>query len=1019
MCLATSFPSLSVELVIKIVLPAMFIMINILFSMNVRLKVQFEYISVKYFIMSKFIIPGLLLLISQSLFCQKALIILEKKELLTFPYGDPDPVPSLAQGKEEIYPYFSFNGYEVQGRMQSWDVVKLENDYIILWVLPGAGGKVWGAVDKSTGKEFIYRNEVMKFRNISMRGPWTSGGIEFNFGIIGHSPSTCVPVDYKMAENEDGSVSCIVGNMDLPSGTKWNVEVKLQKDKAYFETYATWINPTSLPQTYYCWMTAAAAVSDDLEFTYPGNAEIGHGGEYGPWPVNMEGRDVAWYRENNFGSSKSYHVVGEYNDFMGGYYHNQDFGFGHWALYDDMPGHKLWLWSLARDGGIWEDLLTDTDGQYMEFQAGRMFNQYGGTSAFKTPVTQTPFPPDLTDTWHEIWFPVKGIGGISDVSPYGAMHVSTENGKLKIGINSFSAVNARMTVRTGEVYVYDEQKEFGPADVFNVAVDLRGSKEYEVEVIGMDLKFNPSQRQILDRPFESSLATVPATASSYYQEGMELKEMRNYEKAGDLFRKCLQNDPLYVNAYAAMAELCYRSMNYDSVLMFTEKALMLDTYHPAANYLAGITNMTYGDVPNALESLGWAARSPEYRSAAYEKMASIKFRLNDFKLAEYYAEKSLDFSRNNLNSLQLLSLISRVTGEKRKAEEYLAAVKNIDRTGHFSEYENMKLNPSADNLTKFTSGIEGEMPYQTYLDLSIYYNSLGLNDEAAEIIEMAPANSLVTVWKAFLNEDDSMLVGAAGMSPAFMFPHRTETVRALEWAVENNPDWKFRYYLALNYAAINRMEDCRRLLRECGQEPDYAPFYLSRAAILHDESQELNDLMKARQLAPSDWRAALRLISYYKSHNDYDAELKVASEAYLKNKDNSTLGIEYAIALINKGKYAAGIKTLEGMNVLPNEGASQGKRVFEQAALLLSTELIHEKKYNEALKMIDKSAEWPENLGVGKPYNPDTRIQDYLKAYCLMKLKKDSPWDSPENMRKELPSNNSVVMKKVLEVTEK
>jgi len=100
-------------------------------------------------------------------------------------------------------------------------------------------------------------------------------------------------------------------------------------------------------------MTAAARVTDDLEFAYPGTAEIGHEGEFGLWPVNAEGRNVAWYRENNFGSSKSYHVVGEYNDFMGGYYQKSEFGFGHWALYDEMPGHKLWLWSLARDGGIW------------------------------------------------------------------------------------------------------------------------------------------------------------------------------------------------------------------------------------------------------------------------------------------------------------------------------------------------------------------------------------------------------------------------------------------------------------------------------------------------------------------------------------------------------------------------------------------------------------------------------------------------------------------------------------------
>ena len=82
---------------------------------------------------------------------------------------------------------------------------------------PEVGGKVWGAVVKEPGHEFVYRSEVMKVRNISLRGPWTSGGIEFTFGVIGPTPATATPVDYVLRENDDGSVSCIVGAMDLPS----------------------------------------------------------------------------------------------------------------------------------------------------------------------------------------------------------------------------------------------------------------------------------------------------------------------------------------------------------------------------------------------------------------------------------------------------------------------------------------------------------------------------------------------------------------------------------------------------------------------------------------------------------------------------------------------------------------------------------------------------------------------------------------------------------------------------------
>ena len=41
--------------------------------------------------------------------------------------------------------------------------------------------------------------------------------------------------------------------------------------------------------------------------------------------------------------------------------------------------------------------------------------------------------------------------------------------------------------------------------------------------------------------------------------------------------------------------------------------------------------------------------------------------------------------------------------------------------------------------------------------------------------------------------------------------------------------------------------------------------------------------------------------------------------------------------------------------------------------------------YIEALGILNKSKIWPENLGVGKPYTPDERIQDYLIFYCMNK----------------------------------
>ncbi len=928
-----------------------------------------------------------LVLLSQVLPGQKASITVETRDILTYPYSDPNPVPIITERRDEIFPYHSFNGYSLKGQMQKWKVIKLENDYIEVWVMPTDGGKIWGAIEKSTGKEFVYRNEVMKYRNISMRGPWTSGGIELNFGYIGHNPSTCVPVDYKTVENPDGSVSCFVGSLDLPSRTKWCVEVRVPKDRAYFETRTFWNNPTPLNQSYYNWMTGAAKVTDDLEFFYPGNQEIGHGGEHGLWPVNEDGRNIALYKNNNFGSSKSYHVVGEFNNFMGGYYHNSNFGFGHYALYEEMPGHKLWLWSLARDGGIWEDLLTDTDGQYMEFQAGRLHNQYGGSSN-KTPISQVPFTPGLTDSWNEIWFPVKEIGGISAVTPLGALYSKAADGKLDFGVNSFAFTDGKITIRSGGRVIFEESRKFKPMDVYKNNISLAAGADYEITVDGMDLKYNPAKRNYLSRPFVSKMPVDKITPSSVYQQGMELKENRDYRGAKALLLKALQMDPLYTDAMAALAEVYYRSNMYDSSLFYSNNALQMDTYHPAANYFAGLAYKAKGNMVDAVESLGWAARSTGYRSAAYSLMAGIELQLGNMPLTEHYAKLSLDFERKNFNALEILSIMYRKSGENEKAEECLKTISTFDPLNHFADFERCLLHPSADNEALFRSTITNEMPYQTFLELAMVYNDLGQNDDALSVLEKAPSQPLVTVWKAYLKNDPSMLSEVVAASPAFVFPYRTETASALEWAASKNNNWKFKYYLALNYAAIQRDAESMNMLRSCGSEPDFAPFYLTRAALIRPkiDAQVLSDLQAAQKLEPDDWRTAVKLMDYYEGHNDHKTSLAVATNIWKTHQENSTVGIRYAQALINNGLYSKSLKALEGMNILPNEGASIGKEVYDQSCLFLAADLMKKKRYAETIKMINKSKEWPENLGVGKPFDVDTRIQDYFTVKCLEKL---------------------------------
>ena len=203
----------------------------------------------------------------------------------TYPFSDPDPVPDPDAA---IYPYFKFEGYSKYSSPTEWNVVELENEHIKVQIMPGIGGKVWGAVEKSTGNEFIYANDVVKFRNIALRGPWTSGGIEFNVTLVGHTAAVSTPVDYKLRQNDDGSVSCFVGGLDLISRTRWETEIRLEPGKAYFTTTTRWTNPTALFQPYYQWSNAAYAASDDLQIFFPGTHYLGHDGQAHTWPVDHE-----------------------------------------------------------------------------------------------------------------------------------------------------------------------------------------------------------------------------------------------------------------------------------------------------------------------------------------------------------------------------------------------------------------------------------------------------------------------------------------------------------------------------------------------------------------------------------------------------------------------------------------------------------------------------------------------------------------------------------------------------------
>ncbi|MCB0841223.1 MAG: DUF5107 domain-containing protein, partial [Bacteroidetes bacterium] len=185
-----------------------------------------------------FLITLFSLIVTTKSAAQSAAIKEEKKLLPTYPFSNPNPVPIPEDSG--IYPYFTFTNFSDTAIQKEWTIITLENDYLALYILPEVGGKIYGATDKSTGEEFIPKQKEVRFVNKGKRGLWSPGGMEFNFGEDDISPSVATPVDYQLIENEDGSVSCWIGNLDLLSRKTWRVEIYLPPDKAWFETRMVW-----------------------------------------------------------------------------------------------------------------------------------------------------------------------------------------------------------------------------------------------------------------------------------------------------------------------------------------------------------------------------------------------------------------------------------------------------------------------------------------------------------------------------------------------------------------------------------------------------------------------------------------------------------------------------------------------------------------------------------------------------------------------------------------------------------
>src|SRR5579863_3447743 len=92
----------------------------------------------------------------------------------TYELGSPDPNPAIldSAGRRPIYPYPALDSLTNHRIEKTYKAVYLENEYLKVTVLPEVGGRLYAIFDKTTNRDILYTNHVIKYGLVAIRGAW-------------------------------------------------------------------------------------------------------------------------------------------------------------------------------------------------------------------------------------------------------------------------------------------------------------------------------------------------------------------------------------------------------------------------------------------------------------------------------------------------------------------------------------------------------------------------------------------------------------------------------------------------------------------------------------------------------------------------------------------------------------------------------------------------------------------------------------------------------------------------------
>ena len=488
-----------------------------------------------------------------------------------------------------VYPYPVIESIANEPTPHEWKVVFLENEYIKVMVMPELGGRIQMAYDKIKQRHFVYYNHVIKPALVGLTGPWISGGIEFNWPQH-HRPSTYLPVDCDIVENEDGSVTVWVNEMERMFHQKGMAGFTLRPGCAYLEIQGRVSNRTSLPQTFLWWANPAVEVNDAYQSVFPPdvNAVFDHGkravssfpiatGTYYKMDYSA-GVDISNYK--NIPVPTSYMAVNSKYDFEGGYENDTKGGMLHVASHHFSPGKKQWTWGNGDFGRAWDRNLTDCVGSEKGIVKSERQRVGDGTSGMKFATASlkpgfrpyielmagvyTENQPDFTwlmpyeeKQFTQYFMPYREIGIVKQANKDFVLNIEKTEGGVSFKVLATSEQTARVLLRnkSGETY-FDQTLTLSPETVFEQAVACPAVSLNDLTLSITKADHISHQSSLIWEAEPDDIRPIPDAAEAalspqdtktndqLYLTGLHLEQYRHATwSALDYYEEALRRDP--------------------------------------------------------------------------------------------------------------------------------------------------------------------------------------------------------------------------------------------------------------------------------------------------------------------------------------------------------------------------------------------------------------------------------------------------------------------------------------------